>query len=808
MALLLPIDHLLFRRQLMLLTAGLLFLTPTCLLPFHIDAPSTCSSAPVGGVYAAKFNSLIAGPRAANKHKATRPRTPLSHPPIETSVGSVGHPLTCGEACKYARKPKGCKDGAHCKRCHHCVWSRYWSKETTFGINGSCGGNAGARTTATAATARGTPALPQEQQDYENNFDLFQFQCMPCGSVVPHQLPWCVLPQPEQTVGGDEHAVSGTPTHQEKSHCVKTPNTSTTPQCVERSSPGSTSTGTPPTSEGATTGNYLTPEFPPATPQVTMQLVPVVFCSPSSWHHQPPEEQQCFGFFPPSCAMNFDPSTPLFQEQTAAGSSCSTSMTTFLPSADSSGSSMTCSSEVPLPSSSTAGAPPGHWEAVPASGLMSNFSHDHEELRAGAVEKETQERRGLPQHPASCSSNTTGGPIYFDPTVLRFQAPQQQAGLRFAEQEMQRRLPCNNSGFDPRLLCFQGPEQHQGGRTPFSEAEINVLRQQAVSVFQEKNKDAEQQERKAQLSFSSSVDRPSHHMIMREEAGKRTYSKAAATVAAPATTGRGQKVSMKTDLQPKRTTAARAPAGNKTICSSVSTPSSLRYECKRNGASSRPSRRSSRSPSPTSAASCRATQEVERVKHSQEPPEQGPAGACDLLTPQPSCRSNAASKTPTAGASSCPSRLIHALHIEPGKEKERKAFRVSWADLTSDSSSEGESGTKNKTRVLLHDRRKQAREQVLKFHRSMLKQGINRDEVVDEQGAGVRDVVQNATTVELVSQRADQQHNTVVTMHNNKNLSRASTMDNFGTTGSSCAEEEEACSPDLLSEDENAQAPQ
>jgi hypothetical protein len=40
------------------------------------------------------------------------------------SVGSVGHPKCCGEPCKYARKPRGCKDGVNCTRCHICKWSR------------------------------------------------------------------------------------------------------------------------------------------------------------------------------------------------------------------------------------------------------------------------------------------------------------------------------------------------------------------------------------------------------------------------------------------------------------------------------------------------------------------------------------------------------------------------------------------------------------------------------------------------------------------------------------------------------------
>jgi len=40
------------------------------------------------------------------------------------SKGSLGHPNSCGEACKYACKPRGCKDGLACDRCHLCDWKR------------------------------------------------------------------------------------------------------------------------------------------------------------------------------------------------------------------------------------------------------------------------------------------------------------------------------------------------------------------------------------------------------------------------------------------------------------------------------------------------------------------------------------------------------------------------------------------------------------------------------------------------------------------------------------------------------------
>jgi len=48
--------------------------------------------------------------------------------PLWPSMGSKGHPHSCGAACKYAMKSRGCKDGAQCSRCHLCHWSRYADK--------------------------------------------------------------------------------------------------------------------------------------------------------------------------------------------------------------------------------------------------------------------------------------------------------------------------------------------------------------------------------------------------------------------------------------------------------------------------------------------------------------------------------------------------------------------------------------------------------------------------------------------------------------------------------------------------------
>lgn len=40
------------------------------------------------------------------------------------SLGTVGHPHSCGQACRYVRRKGGCRDGAMCKDCHQCSWRR------------------------------------------------------------------------------------------------------------------------------------------------------------------------------------------------------------------------------------------------------------------------------------------------------------------------------------------------------------------------------------------------------------------------------------------------------------------------------------------------------------------------------------------------------------------------------------------------------------------------------------------------------------------------------------------------------------
>lgn len=45
------------------------------------------------------------------------------------SVGTVGHPLSCGIPCKFRHRPRGCKDGEMCKCCHKCKFCPWMKKK-------------------------------------------------------------------------------------------------------------------------------------------------------------------------------------------------------------------------------------------------------------------------------------------------------------------------------------------------------------------------------------------------------------------------------------------------------------------------------------------------------------------------------------------------------------------------------------------------------------------------------------------------------------------------------------------------------
>jgi len=52
----------------------------------------------------------------------------MMQPEVQLNPGSLGHPYSCGPACKYVLKTRGCKDGDNCNHCHLCRWTRYSAK--------------------------------------------------------------------------------------------------------------------------------------------------------------------------------------------------------------------------------------------------------------------------------------------------------------------------------------------------------------------------------------------------------------------------------------------------------------------------------------------------------------------------------------------------------------------------------------------------------------------------------------------------------------------------------------------------------
>jgi len=67
--------------------------------------------------------SPLSSPITEDIHLAEEcPAPPVDAREVVFSCGSVGHPDSCNEACKYARKKRGCKDGLACSRCHFCTW--------------------------------------------------------------------------------------------------------------------------------------------------------------------------------------------------------------------------------------------------------------------------------------------------------------------------------------------------------------------------------------------------------------------------------------------------------------------------------------------------------------------------------------------------------------------------------------------------------------------------------------------------------------------------------------------------------------
>lgn len=52
---------------------------------------------------------------------------------LNMSIGTRGHPQTCGPPCRFVKRKAGCKDGAQCPHCHLCFWCR--KREPTLDVH-------------------------------------------------------------------------------------------------------------------------------------------------------------------------------------------------------------------------------------------------------------------------------------------------------------------------------------------------------------------------------------------------------------------------------------------------------------------------------------------------------------------------------------------------------------------------------------------------------------------------------------------------------------------------------------------------
>ncbi len=81
--------------------------------------------------------------------------------PWQMSIGSCGHPNTCGAPCKYVRRKTGCREGENCPSCHLCQWSRSGSSEMS-------GSHSHAKTktkTKIAIASRLFPGIPENEEE-------------------------------------------------------------------------------------------------------------------------------------------------------------------------------------------------------------------------------------------------------------------------------------------------------------------------------------------------------------------------------------------------------------------------------------------------------------------------------------------------------------------------------------------------------------------------------------------------------------------------------------------------------------------
>jgi hypothetical protein len=97
------------------------FRQTTCLAPYQVFCvPCTPSHLPFAP------DAYVSAVQAVSNDQCESPteevQTQQLVVPFAVSVGSKGHPYSCADACKFAGKSRGCKDGAECDHCHLCKW--------------------------------------------------------------------------------------------------------------------------------------------------------------------------------------------------------------------------------------------------------------------------------------------------------------------------------------------------------------------------------------------------------------------------------------------------------------------------------------------------------------------------------------------------------------------------------------------------------------------------------------------------------------------------------------------------------------
>lgn len=91
------------------------------------------SSLSVGDLSSSSSDGVVADDPEVEVCEEFEPEAAAKH---AASKGSVGHPHSCAAACKYVQKPRGCKDGKDCARCHLCDFrtvARAQRRRASFG---------------------------------------------------------------------------------------------------------------------------------------------------------------------------------------------------------------------------------------------------------------------------------------------------------------------------------------------------------------------------------------------------------------------------------------------------------------------------------------------------------------------------------------------------------------------------------------------------------------------------------------------------------------------------------------------------